>query len=465
MTKKTLSEAAAEILKASASGAPAEARKSLESEADGARLGRGQDLGGDVPQRVAAENPDGVTGVSAKEPGPAPKVGSDPKKKLKSNNSGVSIDKQKQGTNTVTVDAYHKTKSDQQEQVAQDDEVLAEGDEDGEFELYTDGNGNFFDAEGNQLELTAEEVEALTEALAAQDEDESDDSDDGEQQEQDSDAGEESNAEEVEESVILFDREAIYEQFREELDSDLGSLLSEDSGLSEEFKNKVRTIFEAAVMARVDHMADALEEAFVSTLAESIEEIKGDLTEKTNDYLSYVAEEWLKDNELAVEQGLRTELTEDFITGLKSLFQEHYIDIPEDKVNVVEELTEEVAQVEAKLNEALQKSVDLAKQVKSYQASDVFATVCENLTDVQVDKMRSLAEGVEFTTADEFKGKLEMLRDNYFSGKATKATETPKSDGGLNEAVEIEDEAKKKAPSVDPMVDSFMDALDRASNK
>jgi hypothetical protein len=483
MTKKTLSEAAAEILKASASGAPAQARQTLQGDQSG--LGKGQDLGGDTPQRVAAENPDNVTGVSAKEPGPAPRVGSDPKKKLKSNNSGIDIDKQKQGTNSVTVDSYHKTKNPQlsSEQV--------EGDVNEDDVLYVDEEGNFCDAEGNKLDLTEEEIAEIEQALlgeepelfvdedgnvvhadgtplteeelaelesmlAENEDDENDSNEDGESLQEGEEAGEE-------EQVILFDREAMYETFKKELDQDLGSLLDSDESLSPEFKAKARTVFEAAVMARVDQMADTLESVFVETLAESVDEVKQELTEKTNDYLSYVAEEWLKENEVAIEKGLRTELTEDFINGLKSLFQEHFIDIPEDKINVVEELTDEVAEVESRLNEEISRNVELTKQVKQYKAAEIFATVCENLTDVQVDKMHSLVENLEFTTEDEFKDKLEMLRDNYCFINESAAPKT-KSDGGLNEAVEIADE-KKKTQNSDPLVNQFVSGLDRAASR
>jgi hypothetical protein len=412
--QRTISEAAAEILKASASGAPAQSRQHLEG--DGSGLGTGQDLGGDTPDHVESENPDGVTGSKAKEPGPRPKVGSDPKKGLRSNNNGLDIDKQKDGTNKEDGNLTH-VKQKSNESVDLDDD----NDQD-----ETEDLGGDEQVDDNDDELTEED----------------------------------------ESSVILFDREAIYESFKEELDSDLGTLLDGDESLTEEFKNKIRTVFEAAVMSRVDVMADALESAFVDTLSEAIEEIKTDLTEKTNDYLSYVAEEWLKENELAIEKGLRTELTEDFIAGLKQLFEEHYIEIPEEKVNVVEELSDELTSAEERLNEEIGKNFELVKAIKQYQAAGVFATVCEGLTDVQVDKLQSLAEGLEFTTEDEFEEKLRILKDNYFTvGSGEKKAET-KTDGGLNEAVEIEDDAtNKSAKTHDPAVAGMMHALGRASQK
>jgi hypothetical protein len=423
--KKTLSEAAAEILKASHSSAPAQPRQTLDDKDN--PLGTGQDLGGDTPSDVESENPDPTGPIGkAKEPGPSPRVGSDPKKGLKSNNANVDIDKQKLGPNTedAELDHVHQQSNEQVDPAAEGEEI------------FMDEQGNFFDAEGNQLDPSQFELV----------EDEETEESDGEEIVEGTD------------SVVLFDREAVYEAFRNSLDEDLGNLLDSDSTLTEDFKKSAKAVFEAAVMARVNAIMDTLEEAFVGTLKEAVDEIKGDLTEKTNDYLSYVAEEWLKENEIAIEKSLRTELTEDFINGLKSLFQEHFIDIPDDKVDVVQELGAEVEEIETKLNEEIAKNIDLSKQVKTYQAKEVLTTVCEKLTDVQKDKMKTLSEGVEFTTEGEYKEKLELVRDNYFLKEKQK--EAPKADGGLNETIEIEDD-KKVAASTDPDVGIFTRALKR----
>lgn len=422
--KKSLHEAAAEILKSSHSSAPAQARQTLDDEDN--PLGTGEDLGGDTPSDVESENPDATRPVGkAKEPGPRPRVGSDAKKGLKSNNANVDIDKQKQGPNTEDSDLAHvKQQSNEEVQFDENgDPILAEGEE----LVYVDENGN---------ELTPEQVAEL-------------------------ELGEQTD-EEAADSVVLFDREAVYEEFKKSLDEDLGNLLDSDKTLTEDFKKQARAVFEAAVMARVNTIMDLLETAFVDTLKEAVDEIKGDLSEKTNDYLSYVAEQWLKDNEIAIEKSLRSELTEDFINGLKQLFQEHYIDIPDDKVDVVQELTTEIEETEGKLNEEIAKSVELTKQVKSFQAKGILATVCENLTDVQKDKMKTLAEGVDFASEGEYKEKLELVRDNYFLKEKNKSDVT-KDDGGLNEAVEIVDEPadKKKTPNSNSDVSSFVSALDR----
>jgi len=463
MAKKTLTEAAAEILNQSRSSAPGQPQQKLESDPgfDSAVQGgkSEEDLGGDTPKVVAANNPDPTRPIGkAKEPGATPPIGKENDartKSLKGNNS-TEDDLQSRGPNKVK----YQTSGDGNPAArggTEDAELEHQEDEFCEEQvLYVDEEGNVLDEEGNIL---SDEELANYELVEEIEEDDDTNNDENEVIEE----GEE-------ESVLLFDREAIYESFRQDLEADLGNLLDDDTTLSEEFKGKAKTIFEAAVMARVDQMADALEAAFVETLEEAIDEIKGDLTEKTNDYLSYVAEQWMQENELAVEKALKSELTEDFINGLKELFVEHYINIPEDKVDVVEELAEEVAQVEERLNEEIQKNIDLSKEVKSYQAAEAFATVCEGLTDVQVDKMQTLAEGLEFGTVAEFTEKLEMLRDNYFSTAGDGSKSAPKtkevgqtSDGGLNETIEIEETGTKKFITADGSVSAFTKALDKAS--
>lgn len=458
MAKKTLSEAAAEILNQSRSSAPGQPQQHLESDPgfdSAVTAGKGEeDLGGDTPKKVLDHNPDPTRPIGkAKEPGVKPPIGkeSDARTRNLKGNNDTEDDLQSKGPNKVK----YKSSGDPSpaSRGAKPDEELDDQEDEyvEEAVLYVDEEGNVLDEEGNVL---------TDEELAAYELVEDNDSNDGD--DNDGEVIEEGE----EESVILFDREAIYESFRNELDEDLGGLLDDDSTLSEEFKGKARTIFEAAVMARVDQMMDALESAFVNTLEEAIDEIKSELTDKTNDYLSYVAEQWMQDNELAIEKGLKAELVEDFINDLKKVFVEHYIDIPEDKVDVVEELAEELQATEEKLNEEIARGVELQKEVTSYKAAQVFATACDGLTDVQVDKMSSLAEGLEFTSAAEFKEKLEMLRENYFSSsEATdkKITKTEKTDAGLNESIDIEDD-KKKTVSNDAGVAGFANALDRASS-
>ena len=185
--------------------------------------------------------------------------------------------------------------------------------------------------------------------------------------------------------------------------------------LSEEFKTKATTIFEAAVKQKIDEEIARLEEAYAETLAEQVEEIKESLSSDVDDYLNYVVENWVSDNEVAIEAGLRTELTEEFISGLRSLFAEHYIDIPEDKVSVVEEMSTRVSELEEKLNEEIERNVALNKMLNESTQYDIISEACDGLVVTQAEKLKKLAEGIEFTTAEEYANKLNILKESYFN--------------------------------------------------
>lgn len=204
--------------------------------------------------------------------------------------------------------------------------------------------------------------------------------------------------------------------------------LLEGEELSEEFKQKALTIFEAAVKQKVEAEIALMEQAFAETLEEEVAAIQEELSSNVDDYLNYVTEQWINDNEVAIEAGLRTELTEDFISGLKTLFAEHYIDIPEDKVSVIEELGAQVEALEAKLNEEIDRSVTLNKMLAESKKFEVIASAVDGLTDTQAEKLKSLAEGVEFTSVDEFATKVTTIRENYFP------TGSVKSDNVLDKA-------------------------------
>ena len=184
--------------------------------------------------------------------------------------------------------------------------------------------------------------------------------------------------------------------------------------LSEEFKSKAETIFEAAVKQKVEQEVARIQEAYAETLDEQVQEITEKLSANVDDYLNYVVEQWVNENEVAIEAGLRTELTEDFITGLRQLFAENYIDIPEDKVSVVEELGTKVEELEKKLNEEIDRNVKLNKSLNESKRFEILVDACDGLTTTQTEKLKSLAEGVEFTTANEFTTKVKTLRENYF---------------------------------------------------
>ena len=190
--------------------------------------------------------------------------------------------------------------------------------------------------------------------------------------------------------------------------------LLEGEDLSEEFQAKATTIFEAAVKAKLEEEVALLEQAYAETLEERVEEIMEELASNVDDYLNYVVEQWIAENEVAVESALRSELTEDFISGLRSLFAEHYIDVPEEEVQVVEELSSTVEELEAKLNEEIQRNVELTSMLAESRKVELAATVCEGLTDTQTQKLLALVENVEYTDDESFVEKISTLKENYF---------------------------------------------------
>lgn len=234
---------------------------------------------------------------------------------------------------------------------------------------------------------------------------------------------------------------------KEKMKEDMDALLSGEN-LSEEFVTKAATIFEAAVVARAEEVIAEAEAQLQEQFDAAVEEIKEDLAAKVDDYLNYMVEEWMKENELAIEKGLRAEIVEDFIGGLRNLFVEHYIDIPADKVDVVEELTSKVEELEASLNEEMNRSVELTKSLNEQKKIEAIYTACEGLSQVQVEKLKSLAENVEFTTEEEFVAKLDVLKESYFK------TEVKAADASaLDDEVQIEEETKKPTVSVDPLIE------------
>jgi hypothetical protein len=251
------------------------------------------------------------------------------------------------------------------------------------------------------------------------------------------------------------DEEVIEEkkEWKAKMKEDVDALFSDDATISEEFKSKVSTIFEARVADRVTQIEEETEAKYAGMLEEAVESIRADLTEKVDDYLSYVVEQWMKDNEIAIESGLRSELTEDFIAGMRNLFAEHYIDVPAEKVDLVDELAGKVEELESKLNEEIERAVDLKKSLVESRKVEMTREVCEGLTATQVEKIKSLAESVEFSTEDEYKQKLETIRENYFPSNAKKATEAQ-----LHEEFE-EEEAKKV------INDPFVAAVSQAISK
>ena len=199
-----------------------------------------------------------------------------------------------------------------------------------------------------------------------------------------------------------------------DLSADVKALVSGDADLSEEFKDKAATIFEAAVKTRIQEQTKILEAQYEEKLSAETETVKEAMVEKVDSYLNYVVEEWMKENELAVERGIRTEIAEDFITGLKDLFKEHYIDVPEEKYNVLDDLTNQNKSLEEKLNEQISKNVDLTKEVSESAKAKAIDEVSNDLADTEKEKFEKMAENVEYDSADKFREKLETIKESYF---------------------------------------------------
>ena len=227
--------------------------------------------------------------------------------------------------------------------------------------------------------------------------------------------------------------EVVDEETVEEYDieEDVDALFGGEE-LSEEFKEKARTIFEAALGAKVKEIQEALEAQYAARITEATEELKGSLQERVDSYLEYVAQEWMVENELAVEQGLKTEMTESFLSGMKGLFEEHYVTIPEDKYDVLENMVDKLDEMETKLNEQINKNITLNKRLAESSAQGILDQVSDGLADTQKEKLASLAESVEFESEQEYREKLETLKESYFS-RTTTAKATPET---LSEGVD-----------------------------
>ena len=235
---------------------------------------------------------------------------------------------------------------------------------------------------------------------------------------------------EEETSEVVAEEETTEEEVVEEIETeaefdieeDVNALL-EGEELSEEFQEKAKTIFEAAINSRVAAIKESLEKDAEAVLAEEIETVKTELNERVDSYLEYVADEWFTENQLAVEQGLKTEMSESFLTGMKSLFEEHYVTIPEEKYDVLESMVEKLDDMESKLNEQIVKNVSLNSRLAESVADGILESVSDGLAATQKEKLASLSESVEFESEESYREKLETLKESYFpnSSPATKA--------------------------------------------
>ena len=213
--------------------------------------------------------------------------------------------------------------------------------------------------------------------------------------------------------------------------------LVEGEELSEDFKEKAKTILEAAINGKVSQIQEVLVADYDKKLLEEVEEIKGALNERVDSYLEYVADEWFAENQLAVESGLKEELTESFMTGLKGLFEEHYVSIPEEKYDVLESMVEKLDDMETKLNEQIEKNVSLNQRLAGATADSIFDSVSEGLADTQKEKLASLSESVEFESETEYREKLVTLKESYFpTAKAPTTAKTETLSEGMEAAPE-----------------------------
>jgi len=262
-----------------------------------------------------------------------------------------------------------------------------------------------------------------------------------------------SEEEVTEEEVVAEAEETVEPEFS--IEEDVQALF-EGEELSEEFQEKARTIFEAAISSKVNEIKENLQSAYETVLVEEIETIKEGLTERLDAYLEYVADEWIQENALAVEHGLKTEMTESFLTGMKSLFEDHYVTIPEERYDVIESMVDKLDEMEGKLNEQIERNVALNKRLAESVADVIFAEVAEGLALSQKDKLATLAENVEFESEADYREKLGTLKESYFPSASAQRDHSET----ISEGTEV-----AGSTSASPLMESYMDTLRRVAKK
>ena len=272
-------------------------------------------------------------------------------------------------------------------------------------------------------------------------------------------AEEESSEEEVvAEAEETSEEEVIEEEETIDIEADVQALL-EGEELSEEFTDKARTIFEGAIRSKVATIKEDLQEAYAQALVEELDEIKKGLTERVDSYLEYVCDEWFQENALQVETGLKSEMTESFLEGMKSLFEEHYVTIPEEKYDVLNSMVDKLDEMESKLNEQIDRNVALNRRLAESTADGVFAAVAEGLADTQKEKLATLAENVEFESETDYREKLETLKESYFPSKTSAPKNTSEN---LSEEVSTDEVIQEDTT---PRMQAYLDVLSRAVKK
>ena len=236
---------------------------------------------------------------------------------------------------------------------------------------------------------------------------------------------------------------------------DIDAIFSGES-LSEEFKNNAKTIFEAAIYAKVEEAKTALEEEYAEKLETEVASINENLVTKVDEYLEYVVSEWMEENKLAIDKGIKSELAEDFMIGLKNLFTEHYVDIPEDKVDVVEEFADKVETLEYELDKVVTENANLNAQIGVYKKSQIVSEVSEGLSEVQFAKLKSLAEGIEFVSEQDYKEKLLLTKKKYFDEN---------KDETVKKAAPMDDDVSSLEESFSPVMSHYVQNISRTLKK
>jgi len=425
---KSLTESAAEIL-ATSVGKQVEAPK-------GRADGEIQELGGSDNQVHPEGEAIGQKAAAAQAEAPKPGVQGAPSEPV------VDPVKKKAEQNSVDgVETMPGTSVAANPKMAEEEEV----------------EGEVISEDEDDVELTEEEIEEylnslseeeLEELIAEAEQLDEEEDEDGELVEEDE------TPELTEEEIVEARQEALKKMVSENMGSckeDIDALFSGEE-LSEEFKEKATTIFEAAVRSRVEAIVEEVVTENEQIMEEAAEEFQDTLTGQVDEYLNYVVEQWMEDNQLAVETGLRVEIAEEFIGGLKNLFMEHYMEVPEEKADLVEEMATAVAEMEESLEEQTSLTEDLQKQLCKAKSAELIAEACKGLSTVQAEKIKALAEGVDFTTEGEYSQKLAVIRENYFPTKKEKG-EAPES------LVETSKEQEASSGTMDWYVDAISKSL------
>jgi hypothetical protein len=251
------------------------------------------------------------------------------------------------------------------------------------------------------------------------------------------------------------DEKVVKEKKHAKMKEDIDAIFSGES-LSEEFKNNAKTIFEAAIFAKVEEAKTALEEEYAEKLETEVASINENLVTKVDEYLEYVVSEWMEENKLAVEKGIKAELVEDFMIGLKNLFTEHYVDIPEDKVNVVEEFADKVETLESELDKIVTENANLNAQIGVYKKDQIVSEVSEGLSEVQFAKLKSLAEGIEFVSEQDYKEKLLLTKKKYFDEKTEET---------VKKVAPMDDDVSSLEESFSPVMSHYVQNISRTLKK